>query len=133
MARAIDHKVTEIKRILIDFLDYESGRDSDILKGVLRRDGGRDLNAFIIAERIFNIMKKDERLDALFVPIRDIIWMARRYADGRRTYAPDMFNEAQKKIVEVMGKDILQGDTVPDNFPYATDPDVPLNSRNKLD
>jgi hypothetical protein len=28
--------------------------------------------------------------------VRDIHWMARRYADGRNTYAPTMFNDAVK-------------------------------------
>ena len=28
--------------------------------------------------------------------IIDIIWMARRYAEGRKTYAPGMFNDAYK-------------------------------------
>jgi len=31
--------------------------------------------------------------------VRDIHWMARRYASGRHTYAPSMFNEAISKAV----------------------------------
>lgn len=29
---------------------------------------------------------------------RDIWWMARRYADGRKTYAPSMYNEAFDRV-----------------------------------
>lgn len=41
----------------------------------------------------------DDRDEARQI-VRDIHWMARRYADGRNTYAPSMFNQAIKKAVE---------------------------------
>lgn len=42
--------------------------------------------------------------------IKDILWMARRYANGRKTYAPGMFNDAY---------DVLRiefDDEIDDNF-----------------
>ena len=30
--------------------------------------------------------------------INEILWMARRYADGRLTYAPSMFNDAYDSL-----------------------------------
>ena len=37
--------------------------------------------------------------------IRDIYWMARRYATGRSSYAPSMFNDAIKVAID-LGCDI---------------------------
>lgn len=37
-----------------------------------------------------------ERDEARYI-VKEIWWMARRYADGRNTFAPHMFNEAMKK------------------------------------
>lgn len=51
--------------------------------------------------------------DTLRRAVKDIIWMARRYADGRQTYAPSLFNDAY---------DILRqefGDTI--DLPHAVD------------
>lgn len=59
--------------------------------------------------------------------IKNIIWMARRYAEGRKTYAAEMFNEAY----DILKKDIDFNEAEdPDNrtdenrpiknFPYAT-------------
>jgi hypothetical protein len=42
---------------------------------------------------------KEERDEARQI-VRDIYWMARRYADGRLSYAPGMFNDAIRKAVE---------------------------------
>lgn len=42
---------------------------------------------------------KAERDEARQI-VRDIHWMARRYADGRLSYAPGMFNDAIRKAVE---------------------------------
>lgn len=43
-------------------------------------------------------MNNEERLererDEAREIVREIWWMARRYADGRNTYAPKMFNDA---------------------------------------
>lgn len=44
---------------------------------------------------------KDERIAVLEGVIRDIHWMARRYADGRKTYAPGMFNRAIERCLGV--------------------------------
>jgi len=33
----------------------------------------------------------------------NLVWMARRYAHGRKTYAPDLFNEAYRNTVEKNG------------------------------
>lgn len=37
---------------------------------------------------------KNQRIAQLESIIRETLWMARRYAHGRSTYAPRMFNEA---------------------------------------
>lgn len=42
---------------------------------------------------------KAERDEARQI-VRDIHWMARRYANGRLSYAPGMFNDAIRKAVE---------------------------------
>lgn len=71
-------------------------------------------------------MKKkiDKKLENAIV---DITWMARRYAEGRKTGAPDMFNEAYKVLKEYVE---FNEKTDPDNrtdesrpiknFPWAT-------------
>jgi len=70
--------------------------------------------------------------DELKAAIKDIVWMARRYADGRRTYAPSMFNDAYDEIKKHIEFD---EENDPDNpegenrgwsgikgFPYASSP-----------
>ncbi len=59
--------------------------------------------------------------------IKDIVWMARRYADGRMTYAPDMFNTSYKTIKRyVYFDESIDPDNRDDkhrpiqNFPLAT-------------
>ena len=37
-----------------------------------------------------------DRIQALERIVTDIHWMAKRYADGRNTYAPSMFNRAMR-------------------------------------
>jgi len=54
--------------------------------------------------------------------IKELLWMARRYADGRMTSTPSLFNEIQKVAVDKYGIDIIgkrPGTT--ENFPYAID------------
>lgn len=46
-------------------------------------------------------MTKTLRETQLEQIIRDTIWMARRYADGRSTYAPDTFNRAVDLALEL--------------------------------
>lgn len=36
-------------------------------------------------------------------------WMARRYADGRKTYAPEQFNSAMRQLLE-SGFEVASGD-----------------------
>ncbi len=38
--------------------------------------------------------------------VRDILWMARRYADGRKTYAPHLFNDAYDTLRDEFGDEI---------------------------
>jgi hypothetical protein len=58
-------------------------------------------------------MKKKEckTCEALRHVILDIWWMARRYADGRYTYAPSMYNEAINLAIK-NGVVILNPDNV---------------------
>lgn len=53
--------------------------------------------------------------EALRKVIEDIAWMARRYADGRSTYAPSMYNEAAISAMRLGCKirpDFAEGDIV---------------------
>lgn len=50
-------------------------------------------------------MTPEEERDQARDIVREIWWMARRYADGRNTFAPHMFNEAIKQAVEWLGDD----------------------------
>jgi hypothetical protein len=55
-------------------------------------------------------MKKSEREKQLESIILDISWMARRYADGRQTYAVGMYNDAIELAVKLglpIQKDII--------------------------
>ena len=61
-------------------------------------------------------MKKKDILKA----VQDIVWMARRYAHGRMTYAPSMFNDAYDVLRDYLGKEIdTKRDQVVGTFPYA--------------
>ena len=42
-----------------------------------------------------------DRVEALESIIRDTLWMAGRYADGRMTYAVGMFNDARAKALSL--------------------------------
>lgn len=58
--------------------------------------------------------------------IKNIIWMARRYADGRQTYAVNMFNESYDILKKELGDiDLIKHDkTLTEQgkyFPYAYD------------
>jgi len=46
-------------------------------------------------------MKDKERIAALEEIIRETIWMARRYADGRSSYATSMFNRARDQCIKL--------------------------------
>lgn len=49
----------------------------------------------------------NERVSVLEAIIRDTLWMARRYAHGRMSYAVGMYNDAARKAIAlgVAGKD----------------------------
>ena len=62
------------------------------------------------------------RNDRIKRSVKDILWMARRYADGRQTYAVDMFNNAYDLLRDEFGEDIDPKDpTREQNHPYAED------------
>lgn len=46
-------------------------------------------------------MRHCKRCKELESVILDIHWMARRYADGRLSYAPNMFNRAIQKALDL--------------------------------
>jgi len=54
-----------------------------------------------------------------------ILYMARRYADGRSTYAPHMFNDAYDTLRDILGKgeslELTTGDVEVSTWPYAQD------------
>ncbi len=56
--------------------------------------------------------------------IKELVWMARRYANGRQTYATQSFNDAYDVLRTEFGDEIEspseQKHEFPD-FPYATD------------
>lgn len=78
-----------------------------------------------------NLTKEEEKaLDVLFDAndrtthaLNEIVWMARRYADGRQTYAPSMFNEAYDILQELYGNFELDRKDITlinnQSFPYA--------------
>lgn len=55
--------------------------------------------------------------------LMDLLWMARRYADGRSTYVPSVFNEIYEKLLhsypELINSEREDGTL--DYFPYAQD------------
>lgn len=50
-------------------------------------------------------MTTEEERDQAREIVREIWWMARRYADRRNTFAPHMFNEAIKQALPWLGDD----------------------------
>lgn len=64
--------------------------------------------------------------------IQDILWMARRYADMRQTYAVDMFNDSYDILRDEFGEkiDLKDKDVTVKNFPYATDGGGKMFNRN---
>lgn len=43
-------------------------------------------------------MTREQELERI---VRDLHWMARRYADGRMTYATSMFNNHTRRLLEL--------------------------------
>ena len=46
------------------------------------------------------------RTDKIKAAVKDILWMARRYANGRKTGAPSTFNDAYDVLRTQLGDDI---------------------------
>lgn len=67
-------------------------------------------------------MKKCKRCVELESIILDTHWMARRYAEDRRSYAPSMFNRAMDRALE-LGLP-LKADTALGATYYANDGDL---------
>jgi len=65
-------------------------------------------------------MSREKKLERERDEARDIVrkiwWMARRYADGRNTFAPKMFNDAMMPAINDWLMDSDNGDL------YAKDP-----------
>ena len=61
-------------------------------------------------------MNREQVLEKIII---DTIWMARRYADGRNTYAVDMVNNALDLCKE-LNIDIREDDTLKSGNLYAT-------------
>ena len=55
-------------------------------------------------------MKTKFEENALKKIIRDTLWMARRYADGRRTYAVGLLNDAVHSLDELGLSELHRGD-----------------------
>ena len=72
-----------------------------------------------------------EVMQKVVFAIKEILWMARRYADGRRTFAATNFNDAYDTLRDIFDVDIEYNNidewvdqTLTDNgayFPYAQD------------
>lgn len=65
-------------------------------------------------------MTREQELEKIII---DTIWMSRRYADGRRTYAVSMVNDAIDKCKE-LGIEIKKDDTLLSGNEYASDGDL---------
>lgn len=71
-------------------------------------------------------IKKSEH-DKLKQSVKEILWMARRYADGRMTTSASSFNDAYDVLREFFGDDIDLGDATIEHLPYAKDGDDNFN------
>ena len=68
-------------------------------------------------------MKDSQKVEVLKQILLDTIWMARRYADGRRTFSPSIVNRAIDRL-EAIGIKITPDTIIPDpRGRYATDGD----------
>lgn len=75
-------------------------------------------------------MKKSDEEKVKYA-IKEILWMSRRYADGRRTFAATSFNDAYDTLRDIFGEAIEYNDiskwkdeTLTSDgkyFPYAQD------------
>jgi len=65
-------------------------------------------------------MEKSLREQTLKYIIKNTLWMARRYADGRRSYATSMYNEAARMALSL---GIINENDNPDGTWWAEDSD----------
>lgn len=68
-----------------------------------------------------SIKKLKEENEILKEIIRDTLWMAQRYADGRSTYAPHVFNMAVHKLDGLGLAHLHVGDPVENNRRFVKD------------
>ena len=87
-------------------------------------------NPVMMQEQVWEYHEKEYR--EITKQVAEILWMARRYADGRLTYAPQMFNDAYDALKELLGDgvDLKPDDATVSAFPYAFNP---YDSDNDLD
>jgi hypothetical protein len=67
------------------------------------------------------VNKKNREIEILKECLRNTLWMAGRYADGRSSYAPDMFNEAIRILDGLGYQDLLTEDKARENRRYTID------------
>ena len=65
-------------------------------------DAARAADAALLRERDAQIASLTAERDQMAAIIRDTLWMAARYADGRRSYAVGLYNDARVKA-EALG------------------------------
>lgn len=65
--------------------------------------------------------KLKEENEILKEIIKDTLWMARRYADGRSTYAPTMFNNAVHRLDRLGLAHLHAGDSGENGKRFADD------------
>lgn len=65
--------------------------------------------------------KLKEENEILKEIIKDTLWMAQRYADGRSTYAPHLLNIAVHKLDELGLAHLHVGDSANENRRFARD------------
>lgn len=68
-----------------------------------------------------SVKKLKEENEILKEIIRDTLWMAQRYADGRSTYAPFMFNLMVHKLDELGLAHLHVGDPAENHKRFARD------------
>lgn len=67
-------------------------------------------------------MKLTEQQQKVLVEVvRDTLWMARRYADGRSSYSVQMLNDSVHLLDSVELGELLQGDPAFDGKRFADD------------
>lgn len=67
------------------------------------------------------IRKIEEENQALKYIVEQTLWMARRYADGRMTYAVSMFNDAVHELDRAGLSHLFTGDPAENHKRFADD------------